>query len=248
MFRELIDISTPRISTINGIQPLSLWQSSAIFGIPALMMVISVYILLPSFVNWGFSEYMSLLLASLITFLGLFTASLIAYRIEGAPWKWMAYKVRFRLRRPTRKDWLWTAGLILFTLVSYMLLLSLSRALISSQIIRLPNIVPNIINPMVDNSIEKLAGGSVKGNWTLVLISFITLFFNIFGEELWWRGYMLPRQELVHGKSTWIIHGLLWTLFHVFKYWELAAIFPASLALSFVALIRKNTWPGIATH
>jgi len=76
----------------------------------------------------------------------------------------------------------------------------------------------------------------------------VTLFFNIFGEELWWRGYMLPRQELVHGNSTWIIHGFLWTMFHAFKYWELAAILPASLALSFVAYKRKNSWPGIVTH
>ena len=108
--------------------------------------------------------------------------------------------------------------------------------------------VPNIINPMVENSIEELAGGAVKGNWTLVWVSFVTLFFNIFGEELWWRGYLLPRQELVHGSSTWIIHGVLWTMFHAFKYWELAAILPASLALSFVAYKRKNTWPGIFTH
>ena len=101
---------------------------------------------------------------------------------------------------------------------------------------------------MVEKSIEELAGIAGRGNWTLVWVSFVTLFFNIFGEELWWRGYILPRQELVHGGSTWIIHGALWTIFHAFKYWEIAAILLASLALSFVALKRKNTWPGIVTH
>jgi len=28
-------------------------------------------------------------------------------------------------------------------------------------------------------------------------------------RELWWRGYILPRQELAFGRWTWIIHGLL---------------------------------------
>lgn len=62
------------------------------------------------------------------------------------------------------------------------------------------------------------------------------------------RGYILPRQELAYGRQTWVVHGLLWTLFHAFKYWEFAALLPACLAFSFVAQRRKNTWPGIVTH
>ena len=241
-------MSTQNKHTKNDLQPLPIWQSIVMFGVPALLMVISVYLLLPNFMEWGLSEYMSLFLASLIPFLGLFIAALASYRIEGGLWTRVAFQERFRLRRPKKHDWIWTAALILFTVVSYLLFLSLSKALVSSQIISLPEFTPDIINPLVENSIEDLAGGAVKGNWILVYVSFVTLFFNIFGEELWWRGYLLPRQELVHGSSTWIIHGLLWTVFHVFKYWELAAILPVSLALSFVAYKRKNTWPGIFTH
>lgn len=93
-----------------------------------------------------------------------------------------------------------------------------------------------------------LVGGQVKGNWSLVLVNVIALLFNTFEEEFWWRGYILPRQELVHGKHTWVVHGLLWTLFHAFKYWEFVALLPTCLAFSFVAQHRKNTWPGIITH
>jgi membrane protease YdiL (CAAX protease family) len=44
------------------------------------------------------------------------------------------------------------------------------------------------------------------------------------------------------------VHGLLWTLFHAFKYWEFVALLPTCLAFSFVAQRRKTTWPGIVTH
>jgi membrane protease YdiL (CAAX protease family) len=36
------------------------------------------------------------------------------------------------------------------------------------------------------------------------------------GEELWWRGYVLPRQELAFGRATWVIHGILWSVIHLF--------------------------------
>jgi membrane protease YdiL (CAAX protease family) len=39
-------------------------------------------------------------------------------------------------------------------------------------------------------------------------------FFNIVGEELWWRGFILPRQEPVFGRRTWVLQGVLHGFFH----------------------------------
>jgi membrane protease YdiL (CAAX protease family) len=82
----------------------------------------------------------------------------------------------------------------------------------------------------------------------LVVFYLILLTFNILGEEFWWRGVILPRQEIVHGNKTWIIHGILWTLFHAFKYWAWIGLLPVCLTIAYVAQKRKNTWPGIITH
>ena len=35
--------------------------------------------------------------------------------------------------------------------------------------------------------------------WVLFYYATVILLFNIGGEELWWRGYVLPRQELAFG-------------------------------------------------
>lgn len=71
---------------------------------------------------------------------------------------------------------------------------------------------------------------------------------NVVGEELWWRGYILPRQALAFGALTWLVHGLLWTLFHAYKWWDLVGLLPLSLGLSWVVLHRENNTPGLIIH
>jgi membrane protease YdiL (CAAX protease family) len=89
---------------------------------------------------------------------------------------------------------------------------------------------------------------SLAGNWWLLVGYLVYVFLNVFGEELWWRGYILPRQELAFGKWTWVVHGIFWNLFHSFFYWDLIALLPGCLALAFVAHKSRSTWPGIIAH
>ena len=87
--------------------------------------------------------------------------------------------------------------------------------------------------------------------WVAAYYALVLLVGNIAGEELWWRGYLLPRQELVHGTMTWIVHGILWAAFHLFfqtNLWDMVRMIPTCCALTFVAQHRKNTWPGIVGH
>jgi len=97
-------------------------------------------------------------------------------------------------------------------------------------------------------ALNQMAGGTLRGNWEVAALYFVMLFFNIVGEELWWRGYILPRQELSHGKWTWLLHGGLWTLFHAFKYWDMLGLLPVCLIISFAAQRMKNNWPVFIAH
>lgn len=87
--------------------------------------------------------------------------------------------------------------------------------------------------------------------WIPAYYAAIMFVCNIGGEELWWRGYVLPRQELAFGRATWIIHGILWSAFHLFMQptlWDTLRMSITGLALSFVAQRTKSTWPGIIGH
>ena len=48
--------------------------------------------------------------------------------------------------------------------------------------------------------LENMVGANILCNWRVVVLYAIMLFFNIVAEELWWRGYILPRQEVAHGR------------------------------------------------
>jgi membrane protease YdiL (CAAX protease family) len=87
--------------------------------------------------------------------------------------------------------------------------------------------------------------------WIAFYYVFVLVFGNIAGEELWWRGYLLPRQEAASGPTAWLLHGLLWAAFHLFfqaTAWDMIRMMPTCCALAFVAQSRKNTWPGVVAH
>jgi membrane protease YdiL (CAAX protease family) len=95
-------------------------------------------------------------------------------------------------------------------------------------------------------------GIPLHGQWCIALYYILVLLFgNIAGEELWWRGYLLPRQEAASGPFAWLFHGLLWAAFHLFfqaTAWDMIRMMPTCCALAFVAQSRKNTWPGVVAH
>jgi membrane protease YdiL (CAAX protease family) len=43
-------------------------------------------------------------------------------------------------------------------------------------------------------------------------------------------------------------HGLLWTAFHVFKWWDLIGLLPVCLAIAYVSQRTKNNWPAFIAH
>jgi membrane protease YdiL (CAAX protease family) len=74
-------------------------------------------------------------------------------------------------------------------------------------------------------------------------------FFNIVGEELLWRGYLLPRQASALGRYAWLFNGFLWAIFHVGIGWRIAILLlPIEFVVPYVVQRRMNTWLGIIIH
>ncbi|MCW5725129.1 MAG: CPBP family intramembrane metalloprotease [Maricaulaceae bacterium] len=88
----------------------------------------------------------------------------------------------------------------------------------------------------------------LPGAWWVLAVYAVFFLANVVGEELWWRGYLLPRQQAALGRWAWLPHGVLWCGFHVFFFWDLVALLPIALMLSFVAQWRRSVWTGIAAH
>jgi membrane protease YdiL (CAAX protease family) len=189
-----------------------------------------------------------------ISFVGMFplllVATLVAYRLEGRDLSWHGLRRRFRIAPLSKSDWLWTAGLLIVYVGGQITLMPTARWLVSMLPLPIPDGLPHVLDPRVVRAsvpIEML-GVPLRGNWAMALWHLVVLILNIVSEEVWWRGYVLPRQELVHGQRTWLVHGLLWTLFHAPLWWNVVSLLPSTLSIAFVASRTKNTTPGTIVH
>ena len=232
------------------LKPMPLRLTLLFFGVPTAIGIAGLYVLLPALHRAG----VPLLWNYSISFVGMFplllAAALVAYRIEGRTLSWRHLKQRFRIAPLGKAEWLWTAGLLVVYIGGQLALKPTDPWLVSALPLPLPDGLPHILDPRaVHASVpSELLGVPLRGNWAMALWHLVVLILNIASEELWWRGYVLPRQELAHGRWTWLLHGMLWTLFHAPMWWHLIALLPSTLSLSFVASRTKNTTPGILVH
>jgi membrane protease YdiL (CAAX protease family) len=227
-------MSTTSLAKSSMIQSRSLkattWVDNLLlFGIPALGMYAAFYLVSPML-----AEFMPLsegrMLAGSLVMIGMLIAALVGFASEGHPFTWDDFTQRFRLARLDRRTWLWTAG----GLIAYIAMAVLANT-----------IVPLIYKAILFTPPIETAEPWGLSALPLVLIS---LALNILGEELWWRGYILPRHELQFGQTAWIWHGVMWAFFHAFKWWTIPALLFVCLVVPFVAQRTKNTIPGIFSH
>ena len=233
------------------IKPMPFWMSLIFFGVPAAIIGVGFYWGIPFQVRKDIPFFWSYNLFMGIPAFLMFVAAFVACRLEGHPFTWERIRSRLRLKPIKGKEWLWTAGLFLVFGIGPFVLKFANRWLASTLLFTPPGFLPALLDPRADTALamgNDFWGVPLRGNWWVFGVQLIVLFFNIFGEELWWRGYVLPRQELAHRKWAWVVHGILWLLFHVHQRWNWIGMLPGALLIPFVASKLKNTTPAIIAH
>ena len=238
------------MSADTNLKPMRFGLSLLFFGIPSAILTISVYYFMQEFHKSGMSDFVNFYLTLILPLALMLVAALVGYKLEGRVFSWNGIAERFRFRRMTGRDWVYTIVLFVLNALVYGALGFTAKWLIQFKLFAPPDFLIPAVDPRLPQHLvtEVFLGIPLKGQWWIAVVYFIALIFNIVGEEFWWRGYILPRQEVAFGKWTWVVHGSLWTLFHVFWKWNLIALFPGCLMLSYVVYVRKNTWIGIITH
>lgn len=232
--------------------PLGWFGSLLLFGIPSVIFTVFLFVLMPATVARGGSVFAGFHVGFMAPLVLMLVAALIAYRLESGSFSWAGLRDRFRLKALDRRGWLWTLGLVAWIVLvnpAFPINAAIQHALEGVRLYDPPAGYSSFMAGMSDGKTQVLG---LPFSWGLLVYYLFGLFvFNILGEELWWRGYILPRQELAFGANAWIVNGLLWAGFHAFYHFHLGILvsyFPTTLAIAFVAQRTRSTWPGVIAH
>jgi membrane protease YdiL (CAAX protease family) len=232
-----------------GLEPISFWQSILIFAIPGIIFFFAFYVVMPTLTKRGVKSFFAYSISLGIPAFGMFVAAIIAYVQEGNPLDWNSVLVRFNYHAMSGKEWLWTLGALIIIFVGFGFGSQFSKRLIAKGVLKLPKSLPAWIDPTKTSlkTLEQSAGG-LQGNWSAFFVFLLVFIFNVLGEELLWRGIVLPRQMIAMGTIAWLAHAVLWALFHFFKWWELIGLLFVALPLTFIAYYLDNNTPALILH
>lgn len=218
------------------LKPMNIGQAAVYFASFSLFIAVFVHILLPVGMNNGVPQWLIYYTGVSLPMLMGVLLSVFLYKSEMRRGICKStFSERFRIKPLTGKDWLWTVGLILFWFITFMLINGLIK-----------NVLPRpsyLLYPEGTHYGLPIAGNYLLAGWMIIF-----LFLNIAGEELFWRGYMLPRLEVKYGGKAWLVNGILWSLFHLPMYFLMPAIAPGCIMLAYVVQKRKNTSIGMIGH
>lgn len=235
-----------------NIKPISLWKSILLFGIPGLLLYLGLYYGIPTFQKMGLPELFLFPFFLWLPIIPLLPISIILFKCEKKVQSDLTLKKRFRLKRLTKKDWLWIIGGILFVLFfDFVIMDPISKWMATISIFSAPDHFPILFHPLkeIHLPLTDFLGVSLYGNWLFLIITIILHTTAIVAEEFMWRGYILPRQEKTHGKSAWVVNGLLWGyLVHFIMKWNFISFLPSMLITPFIAQRTKNTWVSLLIH
>ena len=114
-------------------------------------------------------------------------------------------------------------------------------------------LVPGIAGPSVRDFAEFLDNGGEEffsGAWGWFAVIVVLAVFNtVLGEELLFRGLLLPRMQGVFGKWDWVANGLLFTLYHLHTPWVIATEWVVDIFLfAYPSRRFQSAWMGIIVH
>ena len=99
------------------------------------------------------------------------------------------------------------------------------------------------------NLVESDAGKAfLDGAWVWYSLILGLLVFTIVGEELLFRGFLLPRMNGAFGRGDWVANGVLFAGYHLHVPWAMPAALLDMFTLSYPSKRYRSAWIGMAVH
>lgn len=253
----MITLAMERTPPPEGAQ-YSLRKILGIWSLAALPMGVLSWVVFPAvspdFVTDPLGAGVARILLLTIGLVWLFVLSMSIVRQEEGDLRWTTIKRRLRLNGPRdpktgaarRRLWLWVIPFLL-AIVVYEIVL---RRYVS---IAWLSLFPLLAEPWgwgmeaIFKSPKVLA--TLKGAWWFLALYAVNAAFNTFlGEELLFRGILLPKMQGVFGRGSWIASGVLHGVYHLHQPWGILSSAFGGFLYAFPSQRFRTTWMGVIVH
>ena len=125
--------------------------------------------------------------------------------------------------------------------------------LAGALLLALEEMLPSIPSPVMRDQAAFFASDEgqawMSGNWAWFAILIVLFIFNtVLGEELLFRGLMLPRMARF-GRADWVVNGVLFACYHLHEPWVIPqTILVDTFAESGLSRRYRSALVGIAVH
>ena len=110
------------------------------------------------------------------------------------------------------------------------------------------NWLPGLDEPWYANA-QVLADRQFQGQWWILGLALTSMIFNyILGEELLFRGVLLPRMAGAFGRWDWVANSVLFGLYHVHKIWAWPSMIASAFGVAWAAKRYRSFWMGVIVH
>jgi CAAX protease family protein len=164
----------------------------------------------------------------------------------------LVYRERGSLRWPVLKDALWlrsprsprtgrVGGRLWLVLIPCLLLFGVQEFI--------PSFPPATGHDLPAFIESDAAAAFFSGNWVWYAhIAVQVVFVSALGEELLFRGLLLPRMRGVFGRGDFVANGVLFAFYHLHMPWVIPATLLDIFALSYPSRRYRSALIGIAVH
>ena len=171
-----------------------------------------------------------------------FVLVVILVRREQGTLRWSTVREALWLRSPQSPSSGRRGGRLWLTLIPLVLAFFVAHALLPTP--------PLPENRDLGEFLDSDAGENfLSGAWGwFALIALSQIFNTVLGEELLFRGLLLPRMNDAFGRADWAANGVLFTAYHLHVPWAMPATLLDTFILSYPTKRYRSAWIGIIVH
>ena len=221
-------------------EQLALPRLLALFLVPGALMTVVYVVIAPFIETAGYPPIAALLLAILVVLVPI-ELGVILRAGRGNPQR-IRSVVPYRRPLPTR-DWLWLVPvLVVAAFVGFGLSMAIEPAVIDRLFGWLPDWFVRPIDP-------DRVGDYSREAWFVTLAAYFVLngFVGPIVEELYFRGYLLPRMEWM-GRWAPLVNVSLFSLYHFWSPWQVLGRILGFGPTVYAVRWKENVYLGMVVH